>query len=184
MGQINVAIIGVGNCASALVQGVNKYKEAEGDKQIPGIMHNELGGYSVGDLNIVAAFDVDEDKVGKDLYEYWGDTLSNSISEELKSHQHNVVVNCASIEYFRSIDRPSLNAEVITPQFKEYKNGKLKMISFFAKKARGVMARYIIQKGLNEPEGLKRFKGDGYYYSPEHSKGNNWVFLRDAPPRS
>ena len=65
MGQINVAIIGVGNCASALVQGVNKYKEAEGDKQIPGIMHNELGGYSVGDLNIVAAFDVDEDKVGK-----------------------------------------------------------------------------------------------------------------------
>ena len=54
MGQINVAIIGVGNCASALVQGVNKYKEAEGDKQIPGIMHNELGGYSVGDLNIVA----------------------------------------------------------------------------------------------------------------------------------
>ena len=63
MGQINVAIIGVGNCASALVQGVNKYKEAEGDKQIPGIMNNELGGYSVGDLNIVAAFDVDEDKV-------------------------------------------------------------------------------------------------------------------------
>ena len=60
-----------------------------------------------------------KNKVGKDLYEYWGDTLSNSISEELSNHQHNVVINCASIEYFRSIDRPSLNAEVITPQFKE-----------------------------------------------------------------
>ena len=78
----------------------------------------------------------------------------------------------------------SLDVEVITPQFRDLKNGKYKMISFFAKKARGVMARYIIQKGLNEPEGLKRFKGDGYYYSPEHSEGNNWVFLRDAPPQS
>ena len=77
----------------------------------------------------------------------------------------------------------SLDVEVITPQFRDFKNGQYKMISFFAKKARGVMARYIIQKGLNEPEALKRFKGDGYYYSSEHSEGNNWVFLRDAPPQ-
>ena len=67
MGQINVAIIGVGNCASSLVQGVNKYKEVQEGQKIPGLMHNELGGYSVGDINIVAAFDVDKDKVGADL---------------------------------------------------------------------------------------------------------------------
>ena len=72
---------------------------------------------------------------------------------------------------------------MITPQFRDLKNGQYKMISFFAKKARGVMARYIIQRGLNEPEALKRFKVDGYYYSSEHSEGNNWVFLRDAPPQ-
>jgi len=69
LSQINVAIIGVGNCASSLVQGVNKYKEAEGGEKIPGLMNNELGGYSIGDINIVAAFDVDEEKVGKDLSE-------------------------------------------------------------------------------------------------------------------
>ncbi|MEC7880991.1 MAG: inositol-3-phosphate synthase [Chloroflexota bacterium] len=69
MGQINVAIIGVGNCASSLVQGVSKYKEVQDNEKIPGLMHNELGGYSVGDINIVAAFDVDSDKVGIDLSE-------------------------------------------------------------------------------------------------------------------
>ena len=110
-----------------------------------------------------------KNKVGKDLYEYWGDTLSNSISEELRNHQHNVVVNCASIEYFRSIDRPSLNAEVITPQFKEYKNGKLKMISFFAKRARGMMARYIIQNKINEGKDILSFNLGGYSYDPSIS---------------
>ena len=79
MGQINVAIIGVGNCASSLVQGVNKYKEVQGDQKIPGLMHNELGGYSVGDINIVAAFDVDEDKVGVDLSEAIFTNNNNSL---------------------------------------------------------------------------------------------------------
>ena len=72
---------------------------------------------------------------------------------------------------------------MITPQFRDLKNGQYKMISFFAKKARGGMARHIIQNGLNDPEGLKDFNGDGYYYSPEHSDGTTWVFLRDAPPQ-
>ena len=119
-----------------------------------------------------------KNKVGKDLYEYWGDTLSNSISEELRSHQHSVVVNCASIEYFRSIDRPSLNAEVITPQFKEYKNGKLKMISFFAKRARGMMARYIIQNKINEGKGILSFNLGGYSYDPSISSPASPVFTR------
>ena len=119
-----------------------------------------------------------KNKVGKDLYEYWGDTLSNSISEELKNHQHNVVINCASVEYFRSIDRPSLNAEVITPQFKEYKNGKLKMISFFAKRARGMMARYIIQNKINEGKDILSFDLGGYSYDPSISSPTSPVFTR------
>ena len=119
-----------------------------------------------------------KNKVGKDLYEYWGDTLSNSISEELSNHQHNVVINCASIEYFRSIDRPSLNAEVITPQFKEYKNGKLKMISFFAKRARGMMARYIIQNKINDGKDILSFNLGGYSYDPSISTPASPVFTR------
>ena len=67
MGKINVAIIGAGNCASALVQGIHKYAEVEGDTVVPGVMNNVLGGYSIGDIDIVAAFDVDKEKVGKDL---------------------------------------------------------------------------------------------------------------------
>ena len=119
-----------------------------------------------------------KNKVGKDLYEYWGDTLSSSISEELSNHQHNVVINCASVEYFRSIDRPSLNAEVITPQFKEYKNGKLKMISFFAKRARGMMARYIIQNKINEGKDILSFNLGGYSYDPSISSPASPVFTR------
>ena len=119
-----------------------------------------------------------KNKVGKDLYEYWGDTLSNSISEELSNHEHNVVINCASIEYFRSIDRPSLNAEVITPQFKEYKNGKLKMISFFAKRARGMMARYIIQNKINDGKDILSFNLGGYSYDPSISSPTSPVFTR------
>ena len=119
---------------------------------------------------------------GKNLYEFWGDRVTDTLNEDLASVNANVLINLASNEYFKAVKPKSLDVEVITPQFRDLKNGQYKMISFFAKKARGVMARYIIQKGLNEPKGLKRFKGDGYYYSPEHSEGNNWVFLRDAPP--
>ena len=123
-----------------------------------------------------------ENENGKNLYEFWGDRITETLGQHLKASGSPVLVNLASNEYFKAVKPKSLDVEVITPQFRDLKNGQYKMISFFAKKARGVMARYIIQKGLNEPEGLKRFKGDGYYYSPEHSEGNNWVFLRDAPP--
>ena len=119
---------------------------------------------------------------GKNLYEFWGDRITETLGQHLKASGSPVLVNLASNEYFKAVKPKSLDVEVITPQFRDLKNGQYKMISFFAKKARGVMVRYIIQKGLNDPEGLKRFKGHGYYYSPEHSEGNNWVFLRDAPP--
>ena len=120
---------------------------------------------------------------GKNLYEFWGDRITETLGQHLKASGSPVLVNLASNEYFKAVKSKSLDVEVITPQFRDLKNGQYKMISFFAKKARGVMARYIIQKGLNEPEALKRFKGDGYYYSSKHSEGNNWVFLRDAPPQ-
>ena len=120
---------------------------------------------------------------GKNLYEFWGDRITETLGQHLKASGSPVLVNLASNEYFKAVKPKSLDVEVITPQFRDLKNGQYKMISFFAKKARGVMARYIIQKGLNEPEGLKRFKGGGYYYSKEHSEGNTWVFLRDAPPQ-
>lgn len=119
-----------------------------------------------------------KNRLGKDLYDYWGDTLADSINKELSDHDHNIVVNCASIEYFRSIDRPSLNADVITPQFKEYKDGKLKMISFFAKRARGMMARYIIQNEINNGDDILSFDLGGYSFDPSISTPVAPVFTR------
>ena len=120
---------------------------------------------------------------GKNLYEFWGDQITETLGKHLKASGSPVLVNLASNEYFKAVKPKQLDAEVITPQFRDLKNGQYKMISFFAKKARGVMARHIIQNGLNDPEGLKDFNGDGYYYSPEYSDGTTWVFLRDAPPQ-
>jgi cytoplasmic iron level regulating protein YaaA (DUF328/UPF0246 family) len=89
------------------------------------------------------------------------------------------LVNLASNEYFKAIHPGALDAEVITPVFKDYKNGKYKIISFFAKKARGQMARFIIEGGLNEPAQLKKFKTGGYRYSKAESSAREMVFLRD-----
>ena len=119
---------------------------------------------------------------GKNLYEFWGNRISDILAKHIKASGSAILINLASNEYFKAVKTASLNAEVITPQFRDLKNGQYKMISFFAKKARGVMARYIVQEGLNEPEGLKDFKGDGYYFSAKDSDGANWVFLRDKAP--
>ena len=122
-----------------------------------------------------------ENSGGKNLYEFWGEQITQILNKHLKTSGSRVLVNLASNEYFRAVKPKLLDAEVITPQFRDLKNGQYKMISFFAKKARGVMARFIIQEGMNDPEGLKDFSGDGYYFSAEHSSENDWVFLRDAP---
>ncbi len=119
-----------------------------------------------------------KNKAGKDLYQYWGDTLVDSINGELKDHDHNIVINCASVEYFKSLDRPSLEAEVVTPQFKEIKNGKMKMVSFFAKRARGMMARYIIQNQINDKKDILGFDLGGYNYDPSISTASEPVFTR------
>ena len=117
-------------------------------------------------------------KRGKDLYEFWGDTITNALNEELEADD-GVLVNLASNEYFKSVRKKHLNARVITPQFKDWKNGQYKMISFYAKKARGLMARYAITNNITQADDLKGFDLAGYRFSEEQSSGDNWTFLRD-----
>ena len=119
-----------------------------------------------------------ENRSGSNLYDYWGDTLAASINNELEDHKNNVVIYCASVEYFRSIDRPALKADIITPQFKEIKDGNMKMISFFAKKARGMMARFIIQNKIKDKKDILAFNLGGYSYEPSISTPSNPVFVR------
>ncbi|MGD2006700.1 MAG: peroxide stress protein YaaA, partial [Cellvibrionales bacterium] len=118
---------------------------------------------------------------GSNLYEFWGEQITEAVADALKKSGSPVLVNLASNEYFKSIKPARLDAQVVTPVFKDLKNGQYKMISFFAKKARGVMARYIVEQQLNEPEAIKSFTGAGYYYSAKDSSDKQWVFLRDDP---
>lgn len=117
---------------------------------------------------------------GKNLYEYWDTSLSKSIIEELKHHSNNTIINCASVEYFKSIDVPELNNPVVTPQFKDMKKGKFKIISFYAKKARGMMARYIIQNRIQKPNDILSFDLDGYSYNESLSTPLEPVFTRHS----
>ena len=119
-----------------------------------------------------------KNRLGNNLYEYWNDTLAQSFNKELKSHGRNIVINCASVEYFKSIDRPALGAKVITPQFKEIKEGKLRMISFFAKKARGMMARFIIQNRIENEKDILAFNLGGYTFDYSLSTPLEPVFTR------
>ena len=119
---------------------------------------------------------------GKNLYEFWGEQLTDTLNADLVSAKTDVLINLASNEYFKAVKPKLLNADIITPQFKDLKNGQYKMISFFAKKARGVMARYIIDNRITEPEALKSFSEAGYYYSDAQSQGDQWIFLHDEVP--
>lgn len=116
---------------------------------------------------------------GKNLYDFWDMQLTEALNQEFAAENDTVLINLASNEYFKAIKLKQLKAEVITPVFKDWKSGQYKMISFYAKKARGLMAAYIIQNRLSDPELLKNFDTEGYYFSEEQSKGNEWVFLRD-----
>jgi len=114
---------------------------------------------------------------GKNLYEYWGDRLALALNET----GEDTLINCASVEYFGAVDLDALNLRVITPVFMEEKAGTLKIVSFFAKKARGAMARFMIERRITDPEGLKDFDTGGYRYNAGMSDGDRWVFLRDYP---
>jgi cytoplasmic iron level regulating protein YaaA (DUF328/UPF0246 family) len=112
----------------------------------------------------------------KNLYEFWKKNITNSLNKELKKDE--LFINLASNEYFSAVDVKALKVPVITPEFKDYKDGKLKIISFFAKKARGLMVRYIIDTNAQSIDDLKGFNYEGYQFDANLSKGNNLVFTR------
>ncbi|GAA4826131.1 peroxide stress protein YaaA [Algivirga pacifica] len=112
----------------------------------------------------------------KNLYEYWGDLLTTRLNEVMEEGE--ALVNLASNEYFKSIKKKQLKANIITPVFKDFKNDKYKVISFFAKKARGMMVAYAVKNRITNPEDLKGFNAEGYTYNEELSKANEWVFVR------
>lgn len=116
---------------------------------------------------------------GKNLYDFWGDRITTLLNKQLRKLDSRVLINLASEEYFKSVRPQTLAAEVITPVFKDKRGASYKIISFYAKKARGRMARFIIQQGLTQPEGLRAFNWDGYAYAPKESTAREWVFLRD-----
>lgn len=112
----------------------------------------------------------------KNLYEFWKKTITAALNSELK--KDDLFINLASNEYFSAVDAKTLKVPVITPEFKDYKDGKLKMISFFAKKARGMMVRYIIDTNAETIDDLKGFNYEGYAFDANLSKGNALVFTR------
>lgn len=117
---------------------------------------------------------------GKDLYAFWGERISEWLNQTLSAQGDRILLNLASNEYFSAVKRKALDAQVIETEFRDWKNGQYKIISFHAKKARGLMARYVIKQRLTDPESLKGFDAEGYRYSPEHSSSERLVFLRDA----
>ncbi|MNJ52326.1 hypothetical protein D3C77_476570 [compost metagenome] len=118
---------------------------------------------------------------GKDLYAFWGTRISEWLNQALAEQGDDLLLNLASNEYFSAVKRNALKARIINTEFRDFKNGQYKIISFYAKKARGMMSRFVIQERINDPEQLKQFDVQGYYYSAEQSKPDNLVFLRDHP---
>jgi cytoplasmic iron level regulating protein YaaA (DUF328/UPF0246 family) len=116
--------------------------------------------------------------LGSDLYSFWGDSITRAINKALEAQGDDILVNLASNEYFKSIKPVQVEGRIVTPQFKEKKSGGYRMIGVYAKRARGLMSRYIIENRLQDPEQLKGFKTDGYRFSKQQSKGDQWVFVR------
>ncbi|NNE93299.1 MAG: peroxide stress protein YaaA [Verrucomicrobiales bacterium] len=119
---------------------------------------------------------------GKDLYAFWDNKITHSLNEAIRESKSKVLVNLASNEYFSSVRFAELDAEVITPVFKDLKNDTYKIISFYAKKARGMMCDHMILNRIRKPDDLKSFDRAGYQFNESMSEGNTWVFTRDEPP--
>lgn len=119
-----------------------------------------------------------ENERGKDLYQFWGDIITDTLNEALAQQGDKIVVNLASDEYFRAVRRKKLNARIIKPVFLDEKNGTFKVISFYAKKARGLMSRYIIEQRLTKPEQLTGFNREGYFFDEAASTPDELVFKR------
>lgn len=117
---------------------------------------------------------------GKDLYTFWGRIVTDELNRQIEGAKHKALINLASEEYFKVVKPALFEGEVITPVFEDWKNGKYKIISFFAKRARGLMARYAAVKNITQPEKLKAFDVDGYAFAKAQSTENTWVFRRHA----
>ena len=117
---------------------------------------------------------------GKDLYQFWGSQITDALNQQQADETLPVLVNLASNEYFKSVQSKQLAAEIITPVFKDWKGDKYKIISFYAKKARGLMVAYIVNNRLDDVEQIKKFDSQGYAYNPAMSSAREWVFTREA----
>ena len=122
-----------------------------------------------------------ENARGKDLYAFWGNRISEWLNEALAEQGDDVLLNLASNEYFSAVKRPALNARVINTEFRDLKNGQYKIISFYAKKARGMMSRFVISERIEHPDALKQFDVHGYRFDSAQSTKDKFVFLRDEP---
>jgi len=119
-------------------------------------------------------------KRGKDLYAFWGDQITEALNDSLTVAKAEALVNLASEEYFKSVKPAKLDRPVITPVFEEWKGGGYKIVSFFAKRARGLMARYAIEHKVTKPEQLKDFESEGYGFDAKASNEARWIFRRRA----
>ncbi|MCB1646507.1 MAG: peroxide stress protein YaaA [Pseudomonadales bacterium] len=121
-----------------------------------------------------------QNPAGKDLYDFWGSEITAMINDTLAEQRNKTLINLASNEYAKVVQMKKLTGEVITPVFRDFSNGSYKVLSFFAKKARGQMASYIIRNRINKPADIRNFDVDGYRFSESHSDDQQWVFLRKA----
>lgn len=143
-------------------------------------------------LDLVRPFRLDmgtrlANPAGKDLYAYWGDKIADAIAAQMKAAKAKALVNLASVEYFKAARADTLAAHgvrVITPSFKEIRDtGEIKVMSLFAKRARGAMARWIVENRVTDPEQIKTFDVDGYSFQPGASDGDEWTFARPQPAK-
>jgi len=118
---------------------------------------------------------------GENLYQFWGEQITNRLNKALKKQQPPILVNLASNEYFKSVKPQLLQGELLTINFKETKNGKTRVVAIFAKRARGMMADYIIRNRIEEPAGIKKFRKGGYRFSKDLSDERQWTFERPQP---
>ncbi len=116
---------------------------------------------------------------GKNLYDFWGDRLVESLNSEHAERPGKAVLNLASNEYFKAVPKKQLDAPLVTALFQEIRDGKPKTISFSAKRARGLMARFIVRNRIDTPDGLKEFAEEGYSFRPELSQDNQLLFVRE-----
>lgn len=116
---------------------------------------------------------------GNNLYQFWGDSITDLINQRMQNANHHTLINLASNEYFKAVNPKKINADIITPRFEDGKNGVYKVVSFYAKKARGLMVRYACQNNITNVQDLKNFDLEGYYFVADLSDELNWVFRRD-----